>query len=270
MATTDKLFAGPIPELYECLLVPLIFESYARDLAKRVAETKPQDVLETAAGTGVLTRAMASCLPATARIVATDLNQPMLDQAAKRQVGDRRIEWRQADALALPFPPASFDVVACQFGAMFFPDKVVAYKEARRVLRSGGHMIFNVWDRISENEFADVVTQALAAVFPDDPPRFMARTPHGYHDVEQIKRDLNAAGLSDIAIDAVDEKSKALSPREAAVAYCHGTPLRNEIETRDASGLEHATVQAAAALARRFGNGPIEGRIRAFVISAAC
>jgi SAM-dependent methyltransferase len=126
MATTDKLFAGPIPELYERLLVPLIFESYARDLARRVAATKPQDVLETAAGTGVLTRAMASCLPPAARIVATDLNQPMLDQAAKRQAGDRRIAWRQADALALPFPPASFDVVACQFGAMFFPDKVAA------------------------------------------------------------------------------------------------------------------------------------------------
>jgi ubiquinone/menaquinone biosynthesis C-methylase UbiE len=267
MATTDKLFAGAIPELYERFLVPLIFESYARDLARRVAETKPQDVLETAAGTGVLTRAMASCLPRAARIVATDLNAPMLEEA-ERQAGDRRIEWRQADALALPFPAESFDVVACQFGAMFFPDKVAAYKEARRVLRSGGHFMFNVWDRISENEFADVVTQALAAVFPDDPPRFMARTPHGYHDLEQIRRDLNPAGFSDIAVDTVDEISKAPSPREAAVAYCHGTPLRNEIEARDASRLEHATAQAAAALARRFGNGPIEGRIRAFVISA--
>ncbi len=138
---------------------------------------------------------------------------------------------------------------------MFFPDKVAAYKETRRVLRSGGHFIFNVWDQISENEFADVVTQALAAIFPDDPPRFMARTPHGYHDVEQIRRELSAAGFSDIAIDAVDEKSKAPSSREAAVAYCHGTPLRNEIEARDASRLEHATAQAAAALARRFGNG---------------
>jgi ubiquinone/menaquinone biosynthesis C-methylase UbiE len=270
MVTTDKLFAGSIPEIYERFLVPLIFESYALDLAQRVAAGAPRDVLETAAGTGVLTRAIASCLPKTARLVATDLNQPMLDQAAKRQAGDRRIESRQADALALPFPAESFDVVACQFGAMFFPDKVAAYKDARRVLRSGGHFIFNVWDRISENEFADVVTQALAAVFPDDPPRFMARTPHGYHDVEQIRRDLNAAGFSDIAVDAVDETSKAPSPHEAAVAYCHGTPLRNEIETRDASKLERATAQAAAALTRRFGNGPIEGRIRAFVISAKC
>ncbi len=270
MATIDKVFAGPIPELYERLLVPLIFESYARDLGKRVAAAAPRDVLETAAGTGVLTRAIASCLPPAAPIVATDLNQPMLDQAAKRQASDRRIEWRQADALALPFPADSFNVVACQFGTMFFPDKIAAYKEARRVLRSGGHFMFNVWDRISENEFADVVTQTLAAVFPDDPPRFMARTPHGYHDVEQIRRDLNAAGFSNIAVDAVDEKSRAPSPREAAVAYCHATPLRNEIEARDASKLEQATAKAAEALARRFGNGPIEGRIRAFVISAEC
>jgi ubiquinone/menaquinone biosynthesis C-methylase UbiE len=270
MAATDKLFAGSIPELYERFLVPLIFESYARDLAKRIAAAAPRDVLETAAGTGVLTRAMASRLPAAARIVATDLNAPMLDQAAKRQAGDRKIEWRQADALALPFPAASFDVVVCQFGAMFFPDKIAAYKEARRVLRSGGHLIFNVWDRISENEFADVVTQALAAVVPDDPPRFLARIPHGYHDVEQIRRELNAAGFSDVSADAVDQTSKAPSPRDVAVAYCQGTPLRNEIEARDASGLEHATSQATAALTRQFGSGPIEGRIRAFVMSAAC
>ena len=213
MATTDKLFAGSIPEIYERFLVPLIFESYARDLAKRVAAAAPRDVLETAAGTGVLTRAMASRLPPAARIVATDLNQPMLDQAAKRRSGDRRIEWRQADALALPFPAASFDVVVCQFGTMFFPDKVAAYKEARRVLRSGGHLIFNVWDRISANEFADVVTQALAEIFPGDPPRFMARVPHGYHDVEKIRQELSVAGFTNISVDAMDEKSRAPSPR---------------------------------------------------------
>jgi len=268
MAETDKLFAGSIPEIYDRFLVPLIFESYARDLAERLAKTDPRDVLETAAGSGVLTRAIASRLPAYARIVATDLNQPMLNHAAARQSHNGRIEWRQADALALPFEDQSFDVVACQFGVMFFPDKVQGYREARRVLKPGGHFFFNVWDRITENEFADVVTEALAALFPHDPPRFMARIPHGYHDVERIHEELNAAGFTNISIDAVDDRSTASSPRDPAIAYCQGTPLRNEIEARDASLLEDATKHAAEALARRFGSGAIEGRIRAFVIAA--
>jgi ubiquinone/menaquinone biosynthesis C-methylase UbiE len=143
MAATDKLFAGSIPEIYDRFLVPLIFEAYARDLAERVARVEPREVLETAAGTGVLTRAIAARLPAPARMVVTDLNQPMLDHA-QRQSHDSRITWRQADALALPFEDQKFDVVACQFGAMFFPDKVQGYREARRVLKPGGHFFFNV------------------------------------------------------------------------------------------------------------------------------
>ena len=268
MPSTDKLFAGSIPAIYERFLVPLIFESYAADLAQRVAETEPQDVLETAAGTGVLTRALASRLPQDTRITATDLNAPMLDHAAVRQPNNRRIAWQQADALTLPFPAETFDIVACQFGAMFFPDKVQGYKEARRVLRPAGCFIFNVWDQISENEFADAVTEALAAIFPDDPPRFLARVPHGYHNVERIREELTAAGFSSISADAVDGTSKASSPRDAAIAYCQGTPLRNEIEARDASRLEHATANATQALACRFGNGPVAGRIRAFVMTA--
>ena len=135
MATSDTLFAGSIPDLYDRLLVPLIFEPYARDLAKRVTGTRPQLVLETAAGTGAVTRALASSLTNT-RIVATDLNQPMLDHAKSRQSGNGRIEWKQADAMALPFEDRTFDVVACQFGAMFFPDKVRGYREALRVLEA--------------------------------------------------------------------------------------------------------------------------------------
>jgi ubiquinone/menaquinone biosynthesis C-methylase UbiE len=269
MEATDKVFAGSIPEIYERFLVPLIFESYALDLANRLAKKEPRDVLETAAGTGVLTRAMVSCIPENARIVATDLNQAMLDHANTRLSQNDRVEWRQADALALPFPDQSFDVVACQFGVMFFPDRLQGFRETLRVLKPGGHFFFNVWDRITENEFADVVTEELAILFPHDPPRFMARTPHGYHDVEQIHQELKAAGFRSVKLEAVDRRSKASSPRDAAIAYCQGTPLRNEIVARGASRLEEATQKAAEALARRFGTGVIEGRIRALVIAAA-
>jgi ubiquinone/menaquinone biosynthesis C-methylase UbiE len=268
MVATDKLFAGSIPEMYDRLLVPLIFEPYARDLAERVRGTAPREVLEIAAGTGALTRAMASRLGADARILVTDLNQPMLDHARAQQPDDIRIDWRQADALSLPLEDRRFDVVACQFGAMFFPDREQGYREARRVLKPGGQFIFNVWDRISENEFADVVTQSLAVFFPNDPPRFLARTPHGYHDVDRIRSELRAAEFADVSIDAVDAVSRAPSPLDPAMAYCQGTPLRNEIEARNAARLEDATRFAAEALARRFGSGAVEGRIRALVIAA--
>lgn len=268
MATSDRLFAGSIPDIYEHVLVPLIFQPYALDLAERLATSKPRDVLETAAGTGALTRALALRLSADTRIVATDLNQPMLDRAMAQTSGDKRIEYRQADALALPFADRSFDAVACQFGVMFFPDKIKGYKEAHRVLKPGGRFCFNVWDRIADNEFADAVTDAVAALFPEDPPRFLARTPHGYHDTDLIRADLAAAGFTAVSVDAVEKRSNAASPRDPAIGFCQGTPLRNEIEARDASRLEEATDHAAEALARRFGQGAIAGRIRALVVTA--
>jgi ubiquinone/menaquinone biosynthesis C-methylase UbiE len=269
MASTDTKFAGSIPEIYERYLVPLIFESYARDLAARVLRTEAQSVLETAAGTGVLTRAMYAKLPASTRIVATDLNQAMLTQAMRLLKGDARLAWRQADALDLPFADESFDAVVCQFGVMFFPDKVKGYEEARRVLRPGGHFLFNVWGRISENQFADAVTEALAAVFPEDPPRFMARVPHGYHDVDKIRKELRAAGFTSIAIETKTDVSRAPSAREPAMAYCQGTPLRAELESREGSRLEEATQKVTAALAAKFGHGSVEGTIQALIVTAS-
>jgi ubiquinone/menaquinone biosynthesis C-methylase UbiE len=269
MLETDKVFGGSVPENYDRYMVPLIFQPYAADIARRVAALSPGAVLEIAAGSGVVTRALAPKLSANASYVVTDLNQPMLDYAASRQPPDGRIQWRQADALALPFDDAAFDVVCCQFGAMFFPDRVRGYREARRVLKRGGHFLFNVWDRIEENVFADDVTNALARVFPDDPPRFMARTPHGYHDTALIRRELADAGFSRVTIETIAEQSRAPSARIAALAYCQGTPLRGEIEARDPAKLESATDYAAAAIADRHGSGEVTARIQAHVIMAA-
>ena len=192
----------------------------------------------------------------------------MLNYAMARQSSNGPVHWQQDDALALRFEDHTFDVVACQFGVMFFPDKVQGYKEARRVLRPGGQFLFNVWDKIAENEFADTVTQALAVVFPDDPPRFLARTPHGHHDVDRLRMELRAAGFANVSIDAVEKKSIASSALDPAIAYCQGTPLRNEIEARGVDRLQEATDKAAEALRQRFGAGPVEGRVRAFVITA--
>ena len=269
MAESDKVFAGSIPKFYDTLMVPLIFEAYAANMAELVATYSPDVVLETAAGSGAVTRALAPRLKADTRYVVTDLNQPMLDYAEARQGFDSRIEWRQADALALPFGSASFDVVCCQFGAMFFPNRVAGYAEARRVLRAGGKFVFSVWDRIEENAFADDVTNAVATVFPQDPPRFLARTPHGYHDVGRIREDLQLAGFTDIRIETRAELSRSPTARDVATAYCQGTPLRGEIEARDAGLLQTATDRAARAITERHGEGVVIGKIQAHVIVAA-
>lgn len=269
MLDADKMFSGSIPENYDRYMVPLIFAPYAEDLAQRAASVSPGAVLEVAAGTGVVTRALAPKLSPGARYVVTDLNQPMLDYAASRQGRDSRLAWRQADALALPFEDAAFDVVCCQFGAMFFPDRPVAYREARRVLKPGGEFLFNVWDRLEENVFAQDVTTALAEIFPDDPPRFAARTPHGYHDTALIRRELADAGFTRVKIETRAEQSRAPSARFPAMAYCQGTVLRTEIEARAPGMLEAVTDKVAAALARRHGDGAVAAKIQAHVISAA-
>jgi len=260
----DKTFTGSIPQLYEAHLVPLIFEPYAADLADRIAGLPVSRVLEIACGTGVVTRALDEALDDEVAIVATDLNAAMIEEA--RTHGTRRkIDWRTADAMALPFPDASFDCVVCQFGAMFFPDKARAFAETRRVLSPGGVFLFNVWDRIEENDFAHTVAQALASLFPSDPPRFMERTPHGYHDTGTIRRDLAAGGFAKADIETLAARSAARTALEPAIAYCQGTPWRSEIEAR--GSLEEATQVSARAIKSRFGAGPVDGKIQALVVT---
>lgn len=267
MTDTDKVFAGSIPGFYDRYMGPMLFVPYAADLAARLGDMKEGRLLETAAGTGIVTRALDKALPRSIEITATDLNQPMLDHAAT-QLSSSRVAWRQANAQELPFEAASFDTVVCQFGVMFFPDKVKAYAEARRVLKPGGKFLFNAWDRIGENEFADTVTQAMKVLFPDDPPSFLARTPYGYHDPEQIQRELKQAGFREVTWETVTRRSRAASPRDPAIGMCQGSPLRSEIEARNADRLQEATVAATDAIAARFGFGAVDGKIQAHIIEA--
>lgn len=264
---TDQVFSGSIPELYDTLLVPLIFEPYAVDMAARAAACQPTRVLEVAAGTGAVTRALARALPATTEVVATDLNLPMLDRAAA--VGtDRPVTWQQADAQQLPFADGSFDLVICQFGAMFFPDRPRAFAEARRVLTPGGKLLLSVWGRIEDNDFANVVTKALVQRFPENPPMFLARTPHGHYDPAPIQADARAGGFTaDVMYDVVAARSRAKTARGVAIAYCQGTPVRGELEAFGPDALTGATEVCTDALTAQFGPGPVEGKIQALMFS---
>jgi ubiquinone/menaquinone biosynthesis C-methylase UbiE len=266
MSDSD-VFSGSIPKLYEEYLVPLIFEPYAADLANRLRSRSLHRILEIAAGTGVVTRTLAAELKENVSIVATDINPGMLERATL--AGTKYpVEWHQADAMNLLFPNAEFDAVICQFGVMFFTDRPKAFSQVYRVLKQGGVFIFNVWDRLEANEFANTVAQAIASMFPADPPRFMERTPYGYFDRVTIERDLASGGFEKLPqIVTVTARSRAQSPRVPAMAFCQATPLRNEIESRDAKRLSEATDLAEIAIAERFGSQTIEGKIQAHVVS---
>ena len=264
---SDSVFAGSIPALYDRYLGPLLFEPYARDLAARLADLGAGQVLETAAGTGIVTAALAERLAPAVTLVATDLNQAMVDHAATKPAL-KRATLRQADALKLPFADASFDAVACQFGAMFFPDKVAGYREARRVLKPGGRFVFSVWDSLEHNPMTRCVVDAAAARYPQNPPRFLARTPHGHSDVSVIRRELAEAGFANPAIEKVTLPSRAPSAEYPAVGFCQGTPMRGEIEALDPTGLAAATEAVAAAVRAAYGSGAIEAPMQAVVVTA--
>lgn len=265
---SDHTFTGSVPEIYDQFLVPLIFEDYAKDLVGRIDGSGASSVLEVAAGSGVATRAMAAGLAPSVSLTATDLNQPMIDHAVS--IGTARpVTWQAADVMDLPFEDETFDAVVCQFGVMFFPDPVAAYAEVARVLRPGGVFVFSVWDRIENNEFADVVTRAVATLWPNDPPQFLPRTPHGYHDEETIQGHVAVGGFDTPAgFEALEVRSRAASCELPAVAYCQGTPLRNEIEARDPDRLVEATTVATAALESRFGAKDLDSKIRGYVVTA--
>lgn len=263
---TDTVFAGPVPQLYDRHLGPILFQPFADVIAERIGAGDRQ-ILETAAGTGIVTHAMAAKAPASA-ILATDLNQAMLDVAAAKR-GGGRVRWQPADAQSLPFEDGAFDAVVSSFGVMFMPDKEAAYREARRVLRPGGRFLFTVWDRLDANPLARIATETLAHVFPNDPPQFMARTPHGYNDRRRIEADLRQAGFTAVAIEEIRRDTNVPSALEPAMGLCQGTPLRGEIEARDGGDLARATRAVEASLRDRFGEGPFRAPLQALLVTAS-
>ena len=258
----SRIWAEDMSAAYDEYLVPAVFHPYAEDLAVRVARHRPRVLLELAAGTGVLTREVIARVRGV-QVTATDLNVAMVE------VGSAQVPaaaWQQADAMDLPFADQSFDLVACQFGVMFLPDRPTAYAGVARVLRPGGHFLFSSWAPLATHEVVTEVLAALAECFPADPPSFLARVPHGYHDPDRIADDLAAAGFGDVQIETVELTCTGRSARDLALGYCRGTPLRPEIEAR--GDLVATTAAVGAALERRFGTGEVVARMAALVVAA--
>jgi SAM-dependent methyltransferase len=259
---TDSAWLGTMPEVYDRDLGPVLFEPFATEVARRVAEMSPRTILEVAAGTGLLTAAVTRALP-NADMDATDLNPAMVGYAAARVPAAR---WQSADASDLPFPADSFDVVVCQFGVMFFPDKRAAFSEMNRVLRPGGRLLFATWDLVETSPMTAALVQGLAAVLPERTPSFVVRIPHGYADVKRIRADVQAGGFEEVTIDRVVLRGRGPSAASLAEGFALGSPLRFALQERGA--LDDLAQRLAQEMTARLGNGPIEGDLAAFVVAA--
>jgi ubiquinone/menaquinone biosynthesis C-methylase UbiE len=266
MVSVDVRFSGSVPANYERYMVPLLFRPYAEQLARRAKEAGASDILETAAGTGAVTAALAAALP-KARITATDLNQAMLDVAATR-VDSSNITFREADALDLPFDDSSFDLVVCQFGVMFYPDKVQGNREARRVLRKGGHYLIAIWDRIESQGLSNLAFESTSELFPDNPPMFMTRGPFSYYDTAQIERDLRDAGFDVIRIETVEELSRSPSAEDAARGLVYGSPMGVELEEYGPGALDAVYALLSQSARRYEGQDGFEAPMVAHIVTA--
>ncbi len=262
--STAAEFSGIVPATYDEILGPVLFESYARDLVARLPAGNELRVLEIACGTGIVTRRLQDALSGRATIVATDLNQPMVDYA-QRAVASSEITWQQADAQSLPFADGSQDVVVCQFGYMFLPDKVQGFRESRRVLAPGGTLIANVWTSLDANPFARAMHDALAVAFPEDPPHFL-ETPYGYEE-DRVRADMAAAGWEGARFETLEFEIPCPSASHFARGFSHGSPLTHELTARGAD-LAEMTELLARAVIPVGGEQPFTAKLSAFVITA--
>lgn len=267
MSNDAASFTGGIPEHYDECLGPIIFSGYAADIARRVAACGPARVLETAAGTGIVTRQLRNFLPASAHLVATDLNPPMLEVARMKLRPAGRVEFVPADATALPFPDGSFDAVVCQFGMMFFPEKDKSYGEAHRVLAPGGRYLFNVWDSHRYNPFARIAHEVIGGFFPGDPPQFY-RVPFSYHQIDPIKDSLIDAGFTVITAAVVRLEKEVKDAALFARGLVHGNPVIGQVRARGSIDPDRIVDAMAQALRHEFGADPFRMPLQAIVFSA--
>ena len=224
-------FVGSIPENYDQGLGPFIFIDYARDLAHRVAALRPDSVLELAAGTGILSSVLSDAIPQCCRLIVSDLNAPMLEVAKSKFGKNDQVGFEVVDASDLQYGESSFDAVACQFGVMFFPDKLQSYREVHRVLKTGGSYLFNVWTSWAENPFAQITHEAVETLFPSDPPGFY-KVPFGYHDPDEIRDALLSAGFDSVTTEPVAITAKITSAAVFAKGLIFGNPVFEEITLR--------------------------------------
>jgi len=262
----NAAFVGSIPEEYDRGLGPLIFKDFAAEMARRVVSSGPLRVLETAAGTGIVTRQIRDRLAENAHLTATDLNQPMLAVAQSKFQTGERVDLRPADAVALPFPDGAFDVLVCQFGVMFFPDKEFSFREACRVLAPGGRYLFSVWDAHRYNPFGRIAHEVTGSFFPTDPPGFYA-VPFSYHRIDPVKEALLDAGFADLRIAVLRLEKEIASAAAFAHAIVFGNPLLEQIRSR--GGDPDRVVEAlTAALQQEFGLDPGQMPLQAILFEA--
>jgi SAM-dependent methyltransferase len=266
MDDNSAKFVGSIPELYERGMGPVIFADFALDMAQRVKALNPKMVVETAAGTGILTRALRDALPGRTKIIATDLNPPMLEIARRKFARGEPVNLQPADAVTLPFDDECCDLLVCQFGVMFFPDKQASFNTAYRVLEDGGHYLFSVWDSHAFNPFGEITHRVAGTFFPDDPPQFYA-VPFSYCAIDPIKAGLMAAGFSSVEISVVRIEKVVADPALFARGMVFGNPLYDQILAR---GGDPELVLAAILeeLEERLGREPMVTPLQEIVFSA--
>jgi ubiquinone/menaquinone biosynthesis C-methylase UbiE len=266
MADVTAAFTGKIPKNYDRYLASLLFDAFADDLVARVPVHDDVRILEVACGTGIVTRRLVDRLAGRGSIVATDLNEAMFAHARKGLPRRGEATWRHADGTSLPFESRSFDVVVCQFGLMFFPDKAAGAREAFRVLEPGGVYLFSVWDSLEQNPVQRLTHETIAAFFPQDPPKFYT-VPCSYHDVTVLETLLRDAGFEDVRCERVAKEGQSASATDAALGLIDGNPVCAEIMQRRPEALAEIKVAVAARLARELGDEPLRAPLRAVVVT---